>query len=378
MDSGRDTSRDKRPPGGRGTRFLKLAGMTTSVMGTYARARMKSLFSSEEEARESRAATYLETGQRIAKTLGELKGAVMKVGQMASIGSDLLPPELSQALGSLQKEAPPVPFEVIEGQIERELGAAPEILFSWFDREPFAAASIGQVHRATTDDGREVVVKVQYPGVDVSVDSDLAQLKLALRAAGFIRLRRKVLNELFAEVRARLHEELDYTNEAENVRLFQEFHRKRGDTALIVPDVVGERSSQRVLTLTYEPGDPLSSINERGYSQEERDRIGTAIISNDRVPRLRAPRRTRRSKPGQLRLPTRREPRRVRLWVCEATRFIDHRHLQAPRPRLPRRRLRRPRPWSPRPWRSRSRGPARAARGLPAAPRDLHPRLLIV
>lgn len=278
MDHQRDTSRDKKPPGGRGTRFLKLAGMTTSVMGKYARARVKSLFTSEEEARESRATAYLETGQRIAKTLGELKGAVMKVGQMASIGNDLLPPEISQALGSLQKEAPPVPFEVIEGQIERELGAAPELLFTSFDREPFAAASIGQVHRAVTDDGREVVVKVQYPGVDVSVDSDLAQLKLALRAAGFIRLRRKVLNELFAEVRARLHEELDYTNEAQNVRLFREFHRSRGDTAIIVPDVVGERSSQRVLTLTYEPGDPISTVIERGYSQAERDRLGRTII----------------------------------------------------------------------------------------------------
>lgn len=268
----------KSPPASKSRRFLKLAGMTTGVMGRYARTRVRSLFSTKEEAEAAENESFQETGQRIAETLGELKGAVMKVGQMASIGNELLPPELTQALSKLQKEAPPVPFDVIAGQIERELGDLPERLFHRFEREPFASASIGQVHRAQTDDGREVVVKVQYPGVDDSVDSDLAQLKFALRAAGFVRLKRKVLNELFAEVRARLREELDYTNEAQNVRLFHDFHRDRGDDALVIPEVVGERSSQRVLTLTYEQGDPLGRIRALGYDQETIDRIGLTLV----------------------------------------------------------------------------------------------------
>ncbi len=259
-------------------RFLKLASMTTSVMTRYARARMRSVFASEDDARAERESSYADAGRRIAETLGELKGAVMKIGQMASIGSDLLPPELSKALSKLQKEAPPVPFEVIEKQIESELGAPPERLFDRFDREPFAAASIGQVHRALTDDGREVVVKVQYPGIDASVDSDLLQLKFALRAAGLVQLERSVLNDLFAEVRARLYEELDYTNEAQNVRMFREFHENRGDDSLIVPEVVGERSAQRVLTLTYEAGDPISRASDLGYPQDVRDEIGRKLI----------------------------------------------------------------------------------------------------
>jgi predicted unusual protein kinase regulating ubiquinone biosynthesis (AarF/ABC1/UbiB family) len=252
--------------------------MTTSVMGKYAKARVESLFETDEEARETRAAATMETGQRIARTLGELKGAVMKIGQMASIGNELLPPELSQALGTLQKTAPPVAFEVIEQQIEREFGVPPDALFRRLDREPFAAASIGQVHRALTDDGREVVVKVQYPGVDVSVDSDLAQLKFVLRAAGIVRLRRKVLGELFSEVRTRLHEELDYTKEAANVREFRAFHLARGDSSLVIPEVVPECSSRRVLTLTYEPGDQLSTLEGLGYDQAARDRIGQLLV----------------------------------------------------------------------------------------------------
>ena len=165
-----------------------------------------------------------------------------------------------------------MPYSVIAGQIEKELGAPPEQLFSRFDPKPFASASIGQVHRARTDDGREVVVKVQYPGVDTSVDSDLAHLKVALRASGMVKVDRKALNAVFEEMRARLHEELDYCNEADNVRYFREFHKRH--PFVVVPDVVGERSSQRVLTLVFEPGDHIRDLDAKGYSQEIRDKIG--------------------------------------------------------------------------------------------------------
>ena len=267
----------------RGKRFFKLAGMTAQVAGSYAKTRIKSMFQSEEDAERERNAAHELNGGRIARTLGELKGAVMKVGQMASIASDLLPKELAEALRSLQRQAPPVDFAVIARQIESELGAPPEVLFKRFEVEPFAAASIGQVHRATTDDGREVVVKVQYPGVDGAVDSDLAQLKFALKAGGFVKratglvdVKQQSLDEVFAEIRARLVEELDYCNEADNVRRFREIHR--GDPHVIIPEVVGERSAQRVLTLTYEPGDRLDELDARGYSQEVRDRIGDNLF----------------------------------------------------------------------------------------------------
>jgi predicted unusual protein kinase regulating ubiquinone biosynthesis (AarF/ABC1/UbiB family) len=139
------------------------------------------------------------------------------------------------------------------------------------------------VHRATTDDGREVVVKVQYPGVEDAVDSDLAQLKIALRASGIVNIGREALNASFKEVRARLHEELDYTNEAANVRLFRRFHlgsegRPGRHAFMVLPEVVGERSSQRVLTLTYEPGDQLGELESNHYTQAERDALGRNLF----------------------------------------------------------------------------------------------------
>jgi predicted unusual protein kinase regulating ubiquinone biosynthesis (AarF/ABC1/UbiB family) len=264
-------------PVSKSRRAFRLASMTASVAGRQAATRLKSAFQTAESAAKSKADTYKENGKRIAETLGDLKGAAMKIGQMASVANDLLPKEITNSLTKLQKEAPPMAYEVIAEQIEKELGCAPELLFSKFDETPFAAASIGQVHRAVTDDGREVVVKVQYPGVDASVDSDLGHLKLALRASGMVQMDRKAYHILFEEIRERLHEELDYCNEADNVRMFNQFNAKRPH--IVVPDVVGERSSQRVLTLTYEPGDHLTDLDSLNYSQEARDQIGRNLWS---------------------------------------------------------------------------------------------------
>lgn len=264
-----------RPPT-RGRRLWKLASMSASVAGDYARTRLRAAFGDEEAAEEAQRESFRRSGERIADTLGQLKGAAMKVGQMASVGADLLPRELSDALRVLQREAPPMPFEVIEEQIEAEFGVIPERLFSRFEREPFAAASIGQVHRARTDDGEEVVVKVQYPGVDASVDSDLNHLRFALRASGMVgRQQRDAFDRLFEELRHKLHEELDYTNEAQNVREMREVHAD--DPFIVMPEVIGERSAKRVLTLTYEPGTALQEVEE-GWDQDVRDLLGANLL----------------------------------------------------------------------------------------------------
>ncbi len=261
-------------PATKGRRLFKLASMTAKVAGGYAKNRVKSVFQGKEAVEQDRVDMYEKSGEVIAKTLGELKGAVMKVGQMASVAADVLPREVQDALTSLQREAPPMPYDVIAEQIESEFSALPETLFRSFERVPFASASIGQVHRAVTDDGRDVVVKVQYPGVDGAVDSDLAHLKLALRASGLVKVPKKTLDAVFGELKARLHEELDYCNEADNVRFF--FEHYKDTKGVVVPEVVGERSSARVLTLTYEPGDHLDEA--RSYPQEVRDTIANHLF----------------------------------------------------------------------------------------------------
>jgi predicted unusual protein kinase regulating ubiquinone biosynthesis (AarF/ABC1/UbiB family) len=259
-----------KPPTG-GNRLLKLAGMTAAVAGDYARGRIKRLIQSEEQAEADQARQMQRMGQHIASTLGELKGAAMKLGQMASLASDLLPKELAGALQSLQKEAPPVPFEVIEQQIQSEFDQPIERLFEHFEPKPFAAASIGQVHRARVD-GQEVICKVQYPGVDGAVDSDMRHLKLALLASGMLRVEKKALDAVFREISLRMHEELDYCNESDNVRAFRAFHKRH--PFVQVPEVIGHRSSKRVLTLAYVQGDHLRDFEALGYTQSERDRCG--------------------------------------------------------------------------------------------------------
>lgn len=259
-----------KPPTG-GNRLLKLAGMTAAVATDYARGRLKRLVQSQEEARADQARQMERMGTQIASTLGELKGAAMKLGQMASLAADLMPKELASALQTLQKTAPPVPFSVIEQQILKEFDQPIERLFERFDPEPFAAASIGQVHRARVD-GREVICKVQYPGVDAAVDSDMRHLKLTLLASGLLRIEKKALDAVFNEISQRMHEELDYCNESDNVRAFRAFHKRH--PFVRIPEVIGHRSAKRVLTLAYEPGDHVRELDARGYDQAERDRCG--------------------------------------------------------------------------------------------------------
>ncbi|MDB4987988.1 MAG: hypothetical protein JWN04_3166 [Myxococcaceae bacterium] len=261
---------DSKPPAG-GSRFFKLAGMTAAVAAGYAKDRVKRMFQSDEQAALDQRISMERMGARIVSTLGELKGAAMKMGQMASMAADLLPKELGDALQSLQKDAPPVDFSVIEAQVLSEFDQPIERLFERFDPVPFASASIGQVHRAVVD-GRDVICKVQYPGVDKAVDSDMRHLKFALLASGVLRVDKKRLDESFNEISERMHEELDYCNESDNVRAFRAYHE--GDRGVIIPAVIGHRSSKRVLTLAYEPGDDLKDLDALGYTSEQRDACG--------------------------------------------------------------------------------------------------------
>lgn len=266
----------KKPVTSRSGRFLKLAGMTASVAGRYAGERARRVFRSEND-QGAQSENYTRMAGQIADTLGELKGAVMKVGQIASQTQDFLPKEFSDALQKLQKEAPPMPFEIIVGQIESELGKPVSELFEYLQEAPYAAASIGQVHRARLYNGTDVIVKVQYPGVDVSCDSDLKQLRMALRLGGLLKMPKETVDQLFGEIRERLKEELDYENEAENLRLFRKFHEK--DDWVIIPEVIDSHSTRRILTLELVEGDHVSEVTPEHYDQETINLIGHRIFT---------------------------------------------------------------------------------------------------
>lgn len=254
-------------------RFFRIAKMTARVAGNYATSKAASVFKDKKESAASAFSTHLLNGEIIADTLGELKGAAMKVGQMASLAGDFLPPEMIEKLKVLQNESPPMDFEVVASQIESELGSSVEMLFDTFDEVPFKAASIGQVHRASLD-GQELVVKIQYPGVDESCDSDLRHMRRLFKLTGFA-YDKAIIDEMFEELKRMLHEELDYTNEAQNVRLFQEQHKD--DDFVVIPKIIGERSSGRILTMTFEDGIPLDEVRDH-VDQETCNMIGENIF----------------------------------------------------------------------------------------------------
>lgn len=268
--------RDKRPTTATG-RLLKLTGMTTSIATRVAGHQMRGWFQSGEARQASREDLMRHIGREVAATLGEMKGAVMKVGQIASQMQDVLPREIAEQLAVLQNASAPMPFHVIRRQLEKELGAPVTERFAEFDETPFAAASIGQVHRALTHEGASVVVKVQYPAVRTSIDSDMKHLKRILKLGSLLRVDERALDAVFAEIRAQLDDELDYQREAEHLRLFRAFHTD--DPDVVIPRVFEALSGATVLTLSLEDGVPLERVNaDNGFDQDQRDRFGERLF----------------------------------------------------------------------------------------------------
>ncbi|PKM21424.1 MAG: ABC transporter [Gammaproteobacteria bacterium HGW-Gammaproteobacteria-14] len=258
-------------------RLFRLTSMTTSIATRVAGHQVKKLFQDEAAQQRDREKLMRDVGRQVAETLGQMKGAVMKVGQIASQMQDLLPIEIAEALTVLQKASAPMPISIIKRQLRKELGDDPENLFAEFDNKPFAAASIGQVHRATLKDGSDVIVKVQYPAVKASIDSDMRQLRRILRLGALFKVNEATLDAIFSEIREQLEEELDYRQEAENLKRFREFHRD--EPWIIIPEVIDEMSSEQVLTLRYEAGDDLDTVeHSEQYDQALRNLLGARLF----------------------------------------------------------------------------------------------------
>jgi predicted unusual protein kinase regulating ubiquinone biosynthesis (AarF/ABC1/UbiB family) len=253
-------------------RNAQLAAVGARSTASYAlhRARLASAPAARREALE--AEYQLRTAAQVADALGNMKGALMKIGQMASYLDEGLPEPLRVALASLQQDAPPMTAELCAQVVRGELGAGPDEVFAQWDPVPIAAASIGQVHRATTRAGVRVAVKVQYPGVDDAIRADLVNTDLLFRVLGTM-FPGLDPGPLVAELRERLSEELDYRSEAANQRFFADAYR--GHPFISVPKVLDELSSGRVLTTELAEGARFADVEQ--WSQAERDVAGEAI-----------------------------------------------------------------------------------------------------
>jgi predicted unusual protein kinase regulating ubiquinone biosynthesis (AarF/ABC1/UbiB family) len=218
-----------------------------------------------------------DAARRTAATLGAMRGLSAKLGQMTAYVDGLVPESqreaYARAMQPLLAGAPPSSPAEIRRLIEEELDAPVDRLFAAFDDTPFASASIGQVHRATLLDGREVAVKVQHPGVAAAMEADLANAGLLEHAAGLLGGARFDMRTLLAVVRERFREELDYLLEAERYRLFARVHA--GDPRIHVPEVVSERSGRRVLTTAFVRGRSFDEIC--AAPEEERRRAAEAL-----------------------------------------------------------------------------------------------------
>ena len=255
-------------------RSLKLGSLVGRVGVSLATDRLLELGRGGEGQHERRSESLVRNARRVVETLGELKGAAMKVGQMLSLHEGLLPPEVAAVLRALQKEAPRVPPEVMRDEVDGALGDI-DAVFASMEPEGFAAASIGQVHRATLRDGRRVAVKIQYPLIDHIVKADLGNLRRLFKAL-FALISDADVESVWEEVRDRLLEELDYTVEADNMRRMARLHAKVPE--IVVPGVIDEASAKTVLTMEYVEGIPADEACSDRYPQDLRDRWGQVLL----------------------------------------------------------------------------------------------------
>jgi predicted unusual protein kinase regulating ubiquinone biosynthesis (AarF/ABC1/UbiB family) len=258
------------------SRGFSLARTSMTIGAKAAGHAVGGLFAGEENRAERAKDLLISQLSTLTRELGQLKGSLMKAGQMLSMyGEHFLPPEANAVLKSLQSQSPSLGWEAIEKVLKRQLG--PEKLAELeIDREPMASASLGQVHRAKIlADGRVVAIKIQYPGVDKAIDSDISALRRMLSVLKFIPGGPQY-DELFSEVRTMLHREVDYAQELEATLFFRA--RLGDDPRYIIPEPFPRYSTARVLTTSLEEGVPVDSPEVLGLSESRRNALATAAL----------------------------------------------------------------------------------------------------
>src|SRR4051794_31791308 len=272
-------SDDSKIPKGRVRRSAKLGSIVGVQGARYAGTKAANVGRSEEGSKEKLDQRHLETAMKMVGALGQMKGAAMKLGQFASfIDTEFIPEEYreiyQEQLAKLRTDAPAMPWEKVVGVLESEYEGQPlSELFEEIEEEAFAAASIGQVHRATLLDGRRVAVKIQYPGIAEALEADLRN------AGTIVRLARALApgldaKEIAQEIRERVLEELDYEYEAQNQRSFARAYQDH--PFIYVPDVVTRLSRRRVLVTEFVDGIGFDEI--RQLPHPERSRFGEIVF----------------------------------------------------------------------------------------------------
>ncbi|SFI54800.1 ABC1 kinase family protein [Methylobacterium brachiatum] len=241
----------------------RYASVGANVGGVAARMAMSRLFGKEGTT----------SAAALAQALGGLKGPIMKVAQLLATIPDLLPPEYAAELQKLQADAPPMGAAFVKRRMQSELGLGWQERFGSFDLKPAAAASLGQVHRASTKEGERLACKLQYPDMQSAVEADLKQLEIAFA------LHRRMnswldTREIAKEIGARVREELDYEREAKHARLYGEV--LKDIDAVRVPRVFPDLSTKRLLTLGWLDGDKILGFAEEPV--EVRNRIAQAMF----------------------------------------------------------------------------------------------------
>lgn len=233
---------------------------------------VKRAFMSKEKKEESQNETHAEIAKVIIESLGTLKGISVKIAQQVALGLPFLPKEYLDEISKSFNSIPPINKALIRKIIKQELKAYPQEVFESFESEAFGAASLGQVHLATLN-GEKLAVKVQYPGITKSIDSDLGVLKFALTRFA----KGGNIDHLMDEVEARLNEEVDYEIEAENTEFF--YNNLKHDL-IVIPKIKEEFSTKTVLTSSFLEGESFEEFLARNPSQEERNHYAQLIFNS--------------------------------------------------------------------------------------------------
>ncbi len=269
----------KKPPTGRLARMARLGGLTSRVGSSYLAERVKGAFQDEDRRTRALKKLHIENAEKVVQTMSQMKGAAMKVGQTlgAMVEGMDLPPEVARTLGQLNDKAEPVPWSIIRADVQASLDVDLDSCFDRFDPQPLGTASLGQAHAARLKDGTPVVVKVLHRGIDGSVESDLAALRSMFITGKLLRRDKAEIEAVFAEVQARLLEELDYVSEAANLAYFQ---RAVGDQrGLRVPRTYPELCTERVLTMDHLPGLPIDTFLAIA-TDDAKQRAGRVLARN--------------------------------------------------------------------------------------------------